>query len=348
MNGLAAKEVSENSMALSFDAASARGAAKAHPNLALIKYWGKLESHKNLPATPSLAVTLDGLVTQTTVELSAVSPKDPPNDSVRINGEVQPRNRFESFFAAFRKIVAAENSQLGFFTIRASSHSNYSSSAGLASSAAGFAALSLACFQAAGIHGNAQKMSSLARVGSASAARSIWGGFTQLETGAETARPLYDENWWEDLRIVVVELDVTPKSPSSREAMERTRLSSPYYSAWLDDSRKLMDAALGALAERNLDELGPLIRSSYLRMFASMFAANPPIIYWKPSSLRVIRACEALRRDGIGVWETMDAGPQVKLLILERNLPTILAALSEIAPDARLRVCCPGEAARML
>jgi len=340
--------MSENSKRQFPNAAVGRGEARAHPNLALIKYWGKSDSQKNLPATPSLAVTLDSLVTQTTVELSAVAKEDQAIDLVRINGEVQPKNRFESFFSAFREIVVAEKNQREFYSIQVSSHSNYSSSAGLASSAAGFAALSLACFQAAGIRADIQKMSSLARVGSASAARSMWGGFTQLESGYETAEPLYDEHWWRDLRIVVVELDEMPKNPSSRKAMEHTRLSSPYYSAWLDDSRKLMDAALSALAERSLDKLGPLIRLSYLRMFATMFAANPPIIYWKPASLRVIRACETLRQDGIGVWETMDAGPQVKLLSIEHNVPTLLAALSEIEPDARLRVCRPGEAACLL
>jgi diphosphomevalonate decarboxylase len=319
-----------------------RGEATAHPSLALIKYWGKKDSGQNLPATPSLAVTLDTLVTRTSVELRSTADSGKVADEVRIDGVLQPENRFLSFFSAFREIVAEGAGLDAPYSITAESSSNFPAAAGLASSASGFAALSLACFQAAGVKKDSRNISSLARIGSASAARSVWGGFTRLDEGAESAEPLFDQYWWPEIRIVVVELEQGKKEFSSRQAMEKTRSSSPYYPAWISDAPLLMKQAHSALEKRNLDLLGPLIRMSYLRMFATMFAADPPIIYWKPSSLAVIRLCEEMRFRGIGVWETMDAGPQVKLIALEKDIPEILSMVGERESTARLRVCRPG------
>ncbi len=105
-----------------------------------------------------------------------------------------------------------------------------------------------------------------------------------------------------------------------------------------------MDEAVTALDDKNLDILGPIIRKSYLRMFATMFAADPPVIYWKPISLGIIKLCEGMRAEGISVWETMDAGPQVKLFSTENETDKILSRLKTFFPDVRARVCTPGSA----
>lgn len=314
----------------------------AHPSLALIKYWGKLEGIRNLPATPSLAVTLDKLTTETDVILSSTPPGAAINDRVTLDGVVQESERFESFFTEFRGLVRDGVPDTGDFSVSVRTSSNFPTAAGLASSASGFAALSCACISAAGLDVSAEISSALARIGSASAARSVFGGFTRLDDGSESAKPIYDENWWPEFRIIVLELEKGPKEISSRIAMEHTRLSSPYFVPWLADSKVVMEKAVTALSERNLDLLGPLIRSSYMRMFATMFAADPPVIYWKPISLEVIRKCEELRRDGLSVWETMDAGPQVKLFCLENDVNEIKRQLSPLIPGRGVMVCRPG------
>lgn len=319
-----------------------RARSTTHPSLALVKYWGKLEGNRNLPATPSLAVTLDSLVTETEVTLSTPPPGGGITDTVVLDGAVQDEKRFESFFTEFRNLIRETGPESGDFSVTVNSSSNFPTAAGLASSASGFAALSCACISAAGLDLPMTRISALARIGSASAARSVFGGFTRLDDGSESAEPLYDRNWWPDFRIIVLELEKGPKEISSRKAMEHTALTSPYYSSWLADSKNTMKKAVAALSERNLDVLGPLIRSSYMRMFASMFAADPPVIYWKPISLELIRKCEELRRGGLSVWETMDAGPQLKLFCLEKDVLEIKRQLSPILADTSIRVCRPG------
>ena len=323
---------------------SGYGHSAAHPSLALIKYWGKADSVENLPATPSLAVTLDGLKTETSVWISRSTSGENTTDAVFIDGVLQEKNRFEPFFRDFRKLMGKKMPGLGVFSIKAESSSDFPSAAGLASSSSGFAALACACNDAAEADLTREELSALARIGSASAARSLYGGFTSLGEGRKHAKQLFNENWWPEFRIIILELEKEPKEISSRQAMEQTRLTSPYYNAWVKDSVDLMSEAEAALRDKNLEILGPIIRKSYLRMFATMFAADPPVIYWKPVSLGVIRLCEKMRSEGISVWETMDAGPQVKLFCTENETGKILSRLEAVFPDIRARVCTPGSA----
>ena len=328
---------------------------EAHPSLALIKYWGKADAEENLPATPSLAVTLEGLTTRTTVELAPSAPPvrsddpadpDTRQDRVFIGGELQPSGRFEPFFRAFRSLAA--RSLPSAFSVTARSSSDYPSSAGLASSSAGFAALAKACAAAAGLNVCDGELSAVARVGSASAARSIFGGFVRLDAGADEARPVKDADWWPDLRIVVVEVEPGPKPVSTRTAMESVRTTSPFYRAWLEDAPGLMEGALAALEARKLDVLGPLVRRSYMRMFGTMLSADPPIVYWKPDSLGLIAACGRMRRDGLDAWETMDAGPQVKILCLEEELEAVDRRLESEFPSLPRRICRVGRGAEVI
>ena len=316
--------------------------SSAHPSLALIKYWGKQDGTRNIPATPSLAVTLDGLTTKTRVDINRpVDGREEP-DRVFLEGILQREDRFAPFFTGFRKLTDTMKPGMGRFIVTAHSSSDFPTASGLASSASGFAALSCACAAAADLELSAEELSAMARIGSASAARSIYGGFTRLDAGSLIAEPLYGENWWPDFRIIVLELEKGPKNLSSRQAMERTRLNSPYYQAWIDDSELLMDRSLDALRGRDLDALGPLIRNSYLRMFATMFAADPPIIYWKPISLAIIQLCDIMRSEGFSIWETMDAGPQVKLFCLKNDVKAIRNRLIGELNDLNIRICRPG------
>jgi len=313
--------------------------AAANPNLAIIKYWGKEEGLDNIPASPSLGITLDGLHTVTTACLT--QPK-PGGDRVLIDGKPQPKRRFADFFAKFRKLVDKKNPEMGRFTITAESASNFPNSAGLASSASGFAALALACTRAAELELPAKELSALARVGSVSAARSVFGGFVRLGSGAIHADQIHDEAWWPDLRIIVVEIEKGAKEISSRAAMERTKRTSPFYRAWISDSKENMDKSLPALETRNLGILGPLIRRSYLRMFSTMLSSYPPTVYWKPASLAVIALCERLRIKGLNVWETMDAGPQVKILCLDAEVPLVMEHLAAEFSNLPTRICGVG------
>ena len=98
--------------------------------------------------------------------------------------------------------------------------------------------------------------------------------------------------------------------------MEATRRGSPFYRAWLASSGRLLPEAMGALRKRDLEKLGELARLSYSRMHAALLASDPPVLYWLPATVALVRECAELRRQGLGAWETIDAGPQVKVLCL--------------------------------
>ena len=322
---------------------------RASPSLALIKYWGKTgggggprpggEARRrsrrgdNRPATPSLAVTLGGVSTETRV-------REAERDEVYLEGVLQDAERFAVFFERLRRHLGTG------LHFRAESHNDFPSAAGLASSSSGFAALAAACSRLAGRELPPGELSDLARTGSASAARSLFGGFVLLPAGARRARALWGPEFWPELRILVAVVTRAAKPISSRQAMEATRTGSPYYRQWLKSSAALLPRALEALERRDLEQLGEAALLSYSRMHAAMLSASPPILYWLPLTVAVIDACRRLRQEGIGVWETIDAGPQVKMLCLERDLEGIRRRLGGLDSSLELLPCYPGPAPR--
>jgi diphosphomevalonate decarboxylase len=125
--------------------------------------------------------------------------------------------------------------------------------------------------------------------------------------------------------------------------MEATRRSSPYYRAWIRNAGQLLDPALRAVEARDIEALGPIVRLSYSRMHAALLAASPPLLYWLPTTVAVIRECQSLRDEGIGAWETLDAGPQVKVLCLDSQVGTISERLQALDPELKLIVAPVGE-----
>ena len=294
--------------------------AVAHPNLALVKYWGKADVRRNVPATPSLGISLAALRSHVQVRL------DESGDSVELDGRSVDPARYRAFLDEVRGRCETRSG----FRIRA--RNDFPSAAGLASSSSGFAALAAACSGACGVELGDTELSALARVGSASAARAVFGGFVTLPAGAETASPLAPADAWPELRVVVAVVSGAAKPIGSREAMERVRLTSPAYDGWVRDSPRLYEEASAAVRERDLARLGSAMRNSYSRMFATMLAADPPIRYWLPETLMLLAAVEELRARGVAAWETMDAGPQVKVLCTECDAQRVAAALSASCP----------------
>jgi len=306
---------------------------RAGPSLALLKYWGKEVKGDNLPATPSLAVTLGGVHSETRVRVA-------DRDEVSVDGECQDTARFAPFFDGLR-------AGLGVSTrFHVESVNTFPTSAGLASSSSGFAALAGACARAAGRDPSLADLSAMARVGSASAARAVFGGFTLLPTGARRARAVFGPEHWPELRIVVAITLRGPKPISSRRAMDETRSGSPYYFSWIKESAALLPDALRGLEKRDLELLGETARRSYSLMHAATLAARPPILFWLPATVAVIHACAALRAQGIGAWETIDAGPQVKILCLAPDAPKVRASVETAAPGTETILCGVGPGLR--
>ncbi|MDH5492737.1 MAG: diphosphomevalonate decarboxylase [Myxococcales bacterium] len=317
-----------------------KASAKARANIALAKYWGKCDLELNLPAVPSISMTLDRLVTETSVEFDPYLTRD----EVRLDDRIARPSEARRVVALLDRVRAAANSTL---RARVSSENRFPTAAGLASSASGFAALAGAATSALGLEWSEARLSRLARRSSASAARSIFGGFAELPAGTPgddrlAARPLFDADYW-DLRIVVAVAAEGEKAVGSTEGMERSRRSSPFYEAWIADAPRLAKRVRAGLRARDLEILGEAMEQSTLAFHACAIASNPGIVYWRPATLAALQTVRRLRDEaGLSVWATMDAGPHVKALCRAADRRKVQAALGRTEGVLRTLSARPG------
>lgn len=316
--------------------------ASAHSNIALIKYWGKSDSARNLPAVPSLSLTLDGLTTTTRVQFDA----ELDADQVELDGAVVTGREHARVVALLDRVRALQGP--GFeLRARVESRNDFPTAAGLASSASGFAALALAASTAAGLSLSVEAISGLARQSSASAARSLFGGFASLLAGSEHAHSVAPLDHW-DLRLLVAVTEEGRKPLGSTEAMEVTKRDSPYYSAWVAHAPELYREAETAVRERQFDTLGACMEQSTLMMHASMWATRPAILFFTDTTLAVVHRVRALRASGLPCYFTIDAGPHVKVLAQAEHAEAIQQELAAMNQVKRVIPCAPGPGARLL
>jgi len=320
--------------------------AVAGTNIALVKYWGKRDEVLNLPATGSLSLTLDRLGTRTRV---AFDGGDGGRDRVTLDGA-----------AASEKVAARVTAFLDRVRARAGiaaratvvTDNSVPTASGLASSASGFAALALAATGAAGLTLAPTELSVLARLGSGSAARSIFGGFVEMSPGVRpdgtdaAAHPLDAAAGW-NVRLVVAITAAGEKALGSTAAMRRTAETSPYYEAWVRSVDGDLAAARAAVAGRDLAALGAVAERSAMRMHASAMAADPPILYWNPATVAAMARVGALRAEGAAASFTIDAGPHVKVLCDAREAEAVSAALAGTPGVLRTLIAAPGPGARL-
>jgi diphosphomevalonate decarboxylase len=329
-------------------ASAMRATAEARTNIALVKYWGKRDAALNLPAAGSLSMTLDGLVTQTTVEWD---PRQQVDRLIldRVDAAEEARARVAAFLDLVRERTGS--------TARAvvTSTTNFPVASGLASSASGFAALALAATRSAGLELTAQDLSVLARRGSGSAARSIFGGFVEMlagtrEDGADAhAVQLVPESAWDVRMLVAVIGQGLPKSVSSRSGMGHTARTSPLFDGFIASVAADLAAARDAIARRDLEALGEVAERSALTMHASALAARPGLVYWRGASVEALHAIRELRREGSACWFTMDAGPHVKVLCTPDGSHARAKQVLEAIPGVSYTLTAkPGAGARVL
>lgn len=309
-------------------------AAVAHSNIALAKYWGKLPREGNFPAVPSLSVTLGALKTITRVGFDARLTED----RVSIDGKVasgRSRDRVVRVLDELRAIAGRS------CRAEVDSHNEFPTGAGLASSASGFAALALAGQAALGLDLTREEVSRIARRASASAARSLFGGYVELLPGAEAARALAPPNWL-DLVVLIVITSSAPKATSSTQGMLLTQATSPYYRAWLDAASEVFAEARRALMARDFAALGAATEHSMLLMHASALAARPAVCYLTDASWRVVACVDRLRAAGVLAFSTLDAGPNVKVLVRSEDAPRTAEVIERIGGVERVIVSQAG------
>ena len=318
--------------------------ARAHANVALVKYWGKRDPALNLPATGSISLTLAGRDVQAEVAFD-----DADADRIEIDATPGVGDEAERL-RRFLDVVRAEAGSSR--RARVATRSRVPRGIGLASSAAAFAAVALAGSRAAGLRLEPPALSALARRGSGSAARSIYGGFVEWHRGERPdgtdsiAEPLAALDHW-DVRMVVAVTSSSRKDVSSRDGMTRAT-TSPLYPAWLAGAAADLAEARAAIRSRDLDALGLLAEHNALKMHAVGLGARPPLLYWRGATVECLHAVWALRAAGTPAYFTIDAGPQVKVLCLPADAPRVAEALRAVAGVERVLTCEPGEGATVI
>lgn len=286
--------------------------AVAHPNIALVKYWGKRDRDLNLPSVGSLSLTLDRFTTTTRVDFGV------DVDTALINGRTVHGEAANRVFEHLDRVVPGRK------PAQVVSENNFPTAAGLASSSSAFAALTLAAAGAAKLDLTSRELSALARQGSGSACRSLWGGFVEWRRGVARdgsdshGVPLAPPDHW-DVAMVVAVVDSAKKHTGSREAMLRTQTTSPMYKAWVTSYERDLNQARQAVLDHDLEALGAAMERSTWKMHATSLTADPGIRYIRSASLAVIESVESMRKKGIGAWWTMDAGPNVKVLCEKKD-----------------------------
>lgn len=290
------------------------GSAFAPSNIALCKYWGKRNDELNLPVTSSLSVSLGQLGTRTTISIGG------SGDIVTLNGRpVPPKSDFAAGVHQFLHLIQPGR-RIGF---RVDTHNSIPTAAGLASSASGFAALALALDNLFGWNLDRKQLSILSRLGSGSASRSVYQGFAEWYAGERAdgmdsfAEPF--PHPWPDLRVGLLTVSAEEKKIGSREAMKRTKETSTLYTAWPAKVKKDLALVRESIKARDFELLGRVAESNALTMHATSLGAWPPVLFWLPESVALMHKIWALREDGLKIYFTMDAGPNLKLLFLAKN-----------------------------
>lgn len=307
-----------------------KATAKAHTNIALIKYWGKRNDALILPTNNSLSVTLDGFYTETTVEFDKKLIKDEfILDNEAVTGEAFKR------VTEYLNLIRDYGDMDGLFA-RVNSTNAVPTAAGFASSASGFAALAAAATKAANLNVSDVELSKLTRQGSGSACRSIYGGFVEWEKGEKTdgsdsyAKEIAPQTHW-DVRVAAVVLNETEKEISSREGMKRTVDTSEFYAGWLAGIPADLTEIKAGIKASDFNRVGAVAEANCLKMHATTLGAKPPFTYWTDATMRVMQTVQKLRKNGIPAYFTIDAGPNVKVLYQPENEHVVEKTLRETA-----------------
>jgi diphosphomevalonate decarboxylase len=304
---------------------------EAPANIAFIKYWGARNLQSALPQNASLSMTLAHCRARTTVEQTPSGSQD----EVLLAAAGGELGRAPAAFAEgvcrhldrLRRWAGVEG------RFRVATRNNFPTGAGIASSAAGFAALAMAVAACLEREPDAAELSLLARLsGSGSAARSVMGGYVRWP--ADDADPespaveLAPANHWSLCDLVAV-VDTGSKAVSSREGHRRAP-SSPHFAARQERLGGLLAAVEQAIMDRDLATLGPIVEQEAIDLHLIAMSSRPPIFYWRPGTLEVLEAVRRLRLEGVGAWITMDAGPNVHVICEPSDEEAVARSLSAL------------------
>jgi len=317
--------------------------ALAHPNIAFIKYWGNRDAALRIPSNGSISMNLGGLETRTTVSF------DPSLkvDELYLSGKPQsgqPLIRVSNFLDIVRQMTGVN------LCARIESENNFPMGAGIASSASAFAALSLAASKAAGLDLPEKELSRLARRGSGSACRSIPGGFVEWYPGTDDAssyaQSIAPPDYWDLVDLVTI-VSQEHKQTGSTEGHDLA-ISSPLQDARITDTQRRLDLCRAGICERNFPLLADIVEQDANMMHAVMLTSCPSLVYWDPATLAIVKAVLDWRQEGLPVFYTIDAGPNVHVICLANDKDEVERRLRSIPGVNDLILAEPGGPASLV
>lgn len=307
---------------------------KASPNIALIKYWGKRDEDLILPDNDSLSITLDSaeIFSKTTVSTSSKMTADRfffheieqsklPSRMKKVLDEI--RRRFPSIKHKFVEIR---------------SENNFPASTGLASSASAFACLAVALTNLFQLEPRDSLAAFLARIGSGSAVRSVYGGFVRWSSRDEClSSSLFSAEHWAELRIVILIFNSEKKPVSSTDAMQRTRQTSTLFPARLATIDEKIQNLIQAIEQKDFRTFAKIVMTDSSQFHAVCLDTYPPVIYLNEQSKHLIDLVHAfnqiLNNENIRVAYTFDAGPNPFCFLRQQDLDEFLSLLKHFYPS---------------
>ncbi len=316
--------------------------AQANPNIAFIKYWGNRSNNLRLPVNGSISMNLDGLFTRTTVAFTSAK-----NDSLSINSaEVKDKGleRVSYILDLVREKAGIQD------RAEVTSENNFPAGAGIASSAAAFAALALAASKAAGLDLSEPELSVLARRGSGSASRSIPAGFVEWKMGeAESdsyAFSIAPAAHW-NLADCVAIVNAAHKKTGSTEG-HAIAGTSPLQNARVADAPRRIEICRNAILRKDFEAFANVIEHDSDMMHSVMMTSNPPLMYWQSATVEIFHQVREWRASGLPVGYTVDAGANVHVLCLGEYKAEVEKRLREIPGVSNVLVAGVGGAAKVV
>lgn len=311
-----------------------KSSAIAHSNVALIKYWGRsqdLNPNLNIPLNDSVSMTKYGfthdihLQTHTTIEFSNAFEEDifildgktlTGREMERIHQVVDPLKEYANIDYKFKMM----------------SENDFPTQAGLASSAAGFAALAIATVDALGIQFSKEEISRYARLGSGSAVRSIHGGFVYWHKGNSHETSYAEQICGPDefkINAIIAMIHEGKKEVTSDVGHE-SAYTSPFNKVRIEKSQEQAKEIKKAILDDDFSKVGKIAEENCKYMHAVMMTSNPPLFYWHPNTLKVIKSIQKIRNEGLECYLTIDAGPNVYCLCRPEDIYELQKMLKEI------------------
>ncbi|GAM82807.1 hypothetical protein ANO11243_007930 [Dothideomycetidae sp. 11243] len=325
-----------------------RASTFAPVNIAVIKYWGKRDAVLNLPTNSSLSVTLSqsDLRTHTTASCSSRFTKD----QLILNGSEQDisGHRTQACLSELRRLRESLESgdaslpKLAQLPLKIVSVNNFPTAAGLASSAAGFAALVRAIADLYRLTTSPSELSRIARQGSGSACRSLFGGYVAWEMGDAVdgsdslAVEVAPAQHWPDMRAVILVASADKKDVPSTAGMQATVATSSLFRERVDVVvPQRMSRMREAVRDKDFAAFAELTMTDSNSFHACCLDTNPPIFYMNDTSRAAVRMVDAINQaagDNIAAY-TFDAGPNAVVYYLEKNEAKVAGVFRSILED---------------